>query len=392
MNDEMMCECVENVLTRAISEKKIPGACVAMCRNGKSILRCAKGESDRESHIPMKENAIFRIFSMTKPVTAMATMMLWEEGKLELSDPVWWYFPSFRQKQVEQNGVLEPAKRDILIQDLLNMTSGLPYPDCQCLSQQKMGTFFAEINRRNDTEKPVTTQEFADRIGRDVPLMFQPGEKWAYGTSADILGAVLEKVADMPLDEFYRERIFTPLAMEDTDFWIPAEKRNRLTQLYTWNDAAQDLCVEPDPHLGMTDYHAKPAFCSGGAGLCSTLDDYTKFANCLAGKGLHRESGVRLISENTWRYMTTPQISQNWIDWPQLRGYRYGNLLRVLESPQLAMSNAPKGEFGWDGWTGPYLSVSPNDEESVFVYMIQVCGGSTSDVVRRLRTILFAAS
>ena len=326
-------------------------------------------------------------------VAAVATMQLWESGKLELSDPVSWYIPAFREKLVDVHGELVPAKREICIQDLLNMTSGIPYPDCWSESQKKMGAFYGEIDRRNATDHPVDTQEFARRVGEEVPLLFQPGEKWSYGASADILGAVLEKAADMPLDELYRKQIFQPLGMTDTDFYVPAEKRSRLAQLYQyhWGEDFCGLVIEPDPHLGMTDYRKKPAFFSGGAGLISTMQDYARFANLLAGKGLHRESGVRLIGENTWRYLTTPQLSdaqKTGIDWEQLKGYTYGNLLRVLEDPLVCMTNVPAGEFGWDGWTGPYFCVSPQDG-TVLLYLIQVCGGSTSDIVRKLRAITF---
>ncbi len=385
-------ERVESILARGIQEKKIPGACVSISKKQEELVHMAYGMADRERKIPMQTDALFRIFSMTKPVTAVATMMLWEQGKLELSDPVWWYIPTFRNKQVDENGTLVPAQRDILIQDLLNMTSGIPYPDCWNLSQKKMGTLFAEIDKRNSTDRPISTQEFAARVGNDVPLMFQPGAQWFYGASADVLGAVLERVSDMPLDELYRNLIFQPLDMNDTDFYVPEKKRTRLTQLYIWDDKQNDLRVEPDPHLGMTDYRKKPAFFSGGAGLISTLHDYVQFANMLAGKGTHRKQGVQLLSEHTWRYLTTPQLNiaqKKSIEWPQLAGYSYGNLMRILESPQASMSNAPIGEFGWDGWTGPYFCISPEDDETVLVYLIQVCNGSTSDVMRRLRTTAF---
>lgn len=384
---------VDSVIQKGMQEGKITGACVGVYQNQEEYLCKAYGLADREQETPMRTDTLFRIFSMTKPVTAVATMQLWESGKLELSDPVSWYIPAFREKLVDVHGELVPAKREICIQDLLNMTSGIPYPDCWSESQKKMGAFYGEIDRRNATDHPVDTQEFARRVGEEVPLLFQPGEKWSYGASADILGAVLEKAADMPLDELYRKQIFQPLGMTDTDFYVPAEKRSRLAQLYQyhWGEDSCGLAIEPDPHLGMTDYQKKPAFFSGGAGLISTMQDYARFANLLAGKGLHRESGVRLIGENTWRYLTTPQLSdaqKTGIDWEQLKGYTYGNLLRVLEDPLVCMTNVPAGEFGWDGWTGPYFCVSPQDG-TVLLYLIQVCGGSTSDIVRKLRAITF---
>lgn len=391
MNQEELSRRVSTIVERGIAQGQIAGACVGVYQNQEELLCEAYGLADRESGRAMQTDALFRIFSMTKPVTAVATMMLWERGVLELRDPVHWYIPSFRDKLVEQDGALVPAQEEITIQHLLNMTSGIPYPGWGSESLQQMSRFYDEISRRLDTDHPVDTQEFAARVGAEVPLLFQPGEKWYYGASADILGAVLERAADKPLDELYRELIFAPLGMTETDFWIPAENRSRLAQLYLWNDEKQTLAVEPDPHMGMTDYRKKPAFFSGGAGLVSTLHDYAQFANMLVGKGVHKASGAHLMGEHTWRYLTTPQMTAAQkanIDWPQLTGYSYGNLMRVLENPIACHSNVPAGEFGWDGWTGPYFCVSPSDG-TVLIYLIQACNGSNSDIVRRLRTAVF---
>lgn len=364
---------------------------MGISKKQKHLLMEAYGERDSEQRLPMQQDTLFRAFSLTKPVTAVVTMMLWEEGKLDLGDPLWWYIPAFRHKLVDNGGTLEAAQRDIVLQDLLNMTSGIPYPDCHCMSQRKMAAFYEEIDARLSTQKPVDTQEFARRIGEDVPLLFQPGTRWAYGASADILGAVLERIADMPLDALFRQKVFAPLGMTDTDFYIPAQKRERLAQLYAWSSEKNGLEIEPDPHLGMTDYREKPAFFSAGAGLVTTLKDYMQFADMLAGKGVHKASGECLLGAYTWQYLTTPQLNQSQkkgIDWPQLKGYTYGNLLRILEDPAVCMTNVPKGEFGWDGWTGPYVCISPQDE-TVLLYMVQVCGGSTSGIVRRLRTTTY---
>lgn len=380
---------IDQILARGIQEKKFYGACAAVFRKQELCYMTTAGFADQEKQLPMQPDTLFRMFSMTKPVTAAATMMLWEQGKLELTDPVSWYIPTFHNQMVDAAGKLVPAERELILQDLLNMTSGIPYPDCHTLSQKKMGAFYDEINTRLSTDHPVDTQEFAMRVGKDVPLLFQPGTRWSYGASADILGAVLERVSDLPLDELFRKLIFTPLGMKDTDFYVPEEKRPRLAQLYAWGE--NSLQIEPDPHLGMTDYRKRPAFFSGGAGLISTLSDYAQFANALARRGLHKASGTRLFGEGTWRYLTTPQLSprqKTGIDWPQLKGYTYGNLLRVLENPAACCTCVPAGEFGWDGWTGPYFCVSPEDQ-TVLLYLVQVCGGSTSDIVTRLRNTTF---
>lgn len=380
-----------NIITCGIKEGKIMGACVGVSQNQNTILQQAFGMADKEQQIPMKSDALFRMFSLTKPITAVATMQLWEQGKLELSDPVHWYIPSFRSKTVAQEDCLVPAKREILIQDLLNMTSGIPYPGEGSLAQRMMGTLYSEIDQRLSSSKPMDTQEFASRIGSEIPLEFHPGEQWAYGASADILGAVLERITDMPLDLLYQKQIFQPLDMTDTDFYTPTEKHSRLAQLYAWSNTENKLVIEPDPHLGMTDYRKRPAFFSGGAGLISSLHDYLAFANTLAGKGYHKESGTRLIGEGTWRYLTRPQLNaahRKTFNWPQLAGYTYGNLLRVLENPIACMTNVPAGEFGWDGWTGPYVCIEP-ERQTVLLYLIQVCGGSCSDIVTRLRNTVY---
>lgn len=385
-----MKERVLSILERGRKEEKIPGACVGVWRAGREILSVSCGLADVEKGIPMQKDALFRLFSMTKPVTSLAAMMLWEQGLLQLDDEVSKYIPSFQKMQVAQNGVLVPARREILVQDLLNMTAGIANEGTNSVSQLRIGQIYAAREKRADTENPMTTQEFATLVG-EAPLLFQPGEKWFYGAAADVLGAVLEQAADMPLDTLFREMIFSPLGMTDTDFFIPPEKYPRLAQQYK-RDAQGHLCPTEVAHLGVSDYRKKPAFLSAGAGLVTTMADYAKFANCLAGRGTHRAGNVRLLGEHTWRYMTAAKLTpsqRSTMDWPQLRGYSYGNLLRVLDDPAARFTNAPKGEFGWDAWTGSYLSVSPLEDETVLLYFIQVLDGSSSDVVWRLRAAAF---
>ncbi len=384
---------ITRTLENAIASNLLAGACVGVYQDGKPLCTLAVGDADRERKKPMQMDAIFRIFSMTKPVTAMAVMQLWEHGMLDLTDPLYWYFPEFQNMQVDENGVLTPANRPITIKDLLNMTSGIPYPDCWSLSQKRAATLYDEINERLGTDTPVSTQEFCRRFG-EIPLMFQPGTRWAYGASADILGGVIEKTADMPLDEYLKQNIFQPLGMQDTDFFVPQEKQSRFAQLYTWDNENGGICIEPDPHLGMNDYLTKPAFLSGGAGLVSTLADYAAFANVLANGGTHPELQVRLLGARTWKYMQTPQLTsqqKQTLEWESLIGHSYGNLMRVLENPNAFCTNAPAGEFGWDGWTGTYMTICPEHRLAI-VYLIQNCGAGVSNVVRKIRTIAYGAA
>lgn len=380
----------ERVIESGIKCSKFVGACLGVYIEGKPVYESAMGMSDREKNIPMTKDTLFRMFSMTKPVTSLAAMQLWERGVIDLTHPLQWYFPEFKNSKALENGKLVSADRDILIKDLLNMTSGIPYPDIWNESQKQASVVYDEINRRLSTDSPMSTAEFCRKMG-SVPLMFQPGAEWAYGASADILGGVIERASDMPLDEYYRKYIFEPLNMSDTDFWVSPEKRDRFAQLYTWDGENGCLKTEPDPHLGMNDYLTKPAFISGGAGLISTLSDYAAFANTLANGGENPELGVRLIGKNTWKYMRTPQLNasqQKTVLWDSLVGHSYGNLLRVLVNPNDYTTNAPVGEFGWDGWTGTYMTICPEEKLSM-VYLIQNCGAGVNDVVRSLRNIVY---
>lgn len=383
---------ITSAIERGIADSKLAGACVGVYCEGKPLFEAAIGNADREEGIPMKKDTLFRMFSMTKPVTATAAMQLWERGKLDLTDPLCWYIPEFSDMMVSDGDKLIPAKRDILIKDLLNMTSGIPYPDVWCESQKCAAKVYDEINDRLSTDSPMSTMEFCRKMG-SVPLMFQPGAEWAYGASADILGGVIEKITDMPYDEYLRKNIFEPLEMNDTDFWVPEEKRDRFAQLYTWDNEKGGIKVEPDPHLGMNDYLTKPAFISGGAGLVSTLSDYAAFANVLANGGMNPEKGVRLMGERTWKYMRSAQLTpeqQASVQWESLIGHSYGNLMRVLTEPSAFVTNAPAGEFGWDGWTGTYMTVCPEYRLSI-VYLIQNCGAGVSDVIRKIRAVVYGA-
>lgn len=383
---------IKAAIERGIAESKLVGACVGVYCDGKPLYEAAIGNADREKAVPMKKDTLFRMFSMTKPVTATAVMQLWERGVIGLTDPLCWYIPEFSGMMVAEGDKLVPAKRDILIKDLLNMTSGIPYPDCWNESQKCAAKIYDEINDRLSTDSPMSTMEFCRKMG-SVPLMFQPGAEWAYGASADILGGVVERVADIPYDEYLRKNIFQPLGMNDTDFWVHEEKRDRFAQLYIWDNEKGGLRIEPDPHLGMNDYLTKPALISGGAGLVSTLSDYASFANTLANGGMNPEKGVRLIGERTWKYMKSAQLTtdqQASVQWESLIGHSYGNLMRVLTEPNDFVTNAPAGEFGWDGWTGTYMTVCPEHKLSI-VYLIQNCGAGVSDVVRKIRTIVYGA-
>lgn len=381
---------IEKIVNSEIENKNIVGASVCVCRHGEYIYRNNFGWADKEKNIPMKDNTIFRMYSMTKPITAVAAMILMERGQLDLMQPVSDFIDTFEKQKVIAWGEDKPkdAKGKILIRDLLNMTSGLVYP-----GDWSEAVKYADVLFRENTDKilsgnGMSTYDFARAMG-ELPLAFEPSEQWCYGTSADVLGAVIEIASGKKFSEFLRDEIFVPLGMEDTGFFVPEEKRERFAQLYT-DDENGNLIPFNSLHLCVGDYTAPPAFESGGAGLVSTADDYMKFANMLLNKGEYK--GVRILGRKTVDFMTKPQLSENqkkYCQWDSLAGYSYGNLMRIMENPGLSGSNGDTGEFGWDGWTGVYFTINPA-EDMVIMYMIQRCGAGFTQGVRKIRSAVYS--
>ena len=252
-----------------------------------------------------------------------------------------------------------------------------------------MQALWDEVQRNQAKGKELGTVDFANRMGQ-MPLAFAPGSRWQYGTSADVMGAVIEVISGMHFGEFLKKEIFDPLGMEDTGFWIPEEKRGRFAQVY--RPTEDGLAPYTDAHLCiLPTYPHEPAFQSGGAGLLSTIEDYAKFASMLANEG--EWNGVRILSRRTVRYMRRSQLTdeqKKTMQWASLRGHGYGNFMRVLEDEGQAPSLGGKGEFGWDGWLGAYFCVSPEDN-LVLLYMMQKVDTGTVDVTRKVRSAVFAA-
>lgn len=374
---------IETLITRAISNDEISGASICAAQHGRIIYRECFGYRDKENKLPMENDTIFRMFSMTKPVTAAAAMILTERGLIRYTDPVKYYIPAFESMIVEDEKGTRPANRDITIRDLLSMTSGLVYPEDNPAGC-KMGGIFDEIKRGNASGAQLTTMEIAEKIGRS-PLMFSPGERWHYGTSADIMGAVIEAVSGMKYSDFLRKEIFEPLDMQDTGFYIPKEKYHRLAQIYDRKE--NGLVPYEDFYLGLTDYKAPPAFESGGAGLVSTIDDYLKFGQMLleGGRNILSRSSASLMTENMLN-----DVQKSFAhEWDSVKGYGYGCFMRILEDRTAGGYLAGQGEFGWDGWTGNYFSADPKND-LVFLYFIQNCGAGTTDLMHRVKNIIYS--
>ena len=387
----MMKQLLDSMIEQTLANGQFVGANAAVYRDGECLYLHSAGMADKERGRAMTPDTIFRIYSLTKPVTAVAVMQLVEQGRLHPDFPVSWYLPEFRDPKVyEADGSVRPAAREILVQDLLNMTSGLPYPNCLNRTQQDVASFYGDMAEVRDTPQAIDTMEYCRRMAA-IPLEFDPGTHWDYGTSADILGGVVQAVSGTEYREYLRQNIFLPLGMEDTDFYVPKEKQARFAQAYMQSE--DGLVPDTDCHLGLNNYLTLPAFISGGAGLCSTITDYARFANTLANGGTSKE-GVRILGRQALDYIRTPQVMGEGFrqdqQWDSLRGYDYGSLVRVLTNKARAGTIASLGEYGWDGWTGTYFCVDPAEKLSI-LFWIQVANAGTSPAAKLMRNIVYGA-
>ncbi len=358
-------------------------------RNGEPIYAKTAGYADRENGIRTAPDTIFHLFSMSKPVTAAAVMKLWEDGRIDLLDPVSKYLPAFEGQKVRgADGVLRDPLKPVFIQDLLNMTSGIPYPT-ETDETPEMNALFDEAMAAADTPRAMTTRELADRIG-SIPLVFEPGQSWRYGASADVLGALVEAVSGMRFGEYLQKNFFDPLGMEDTGFFVPPEKLHRLATIYRMPPHQEPVAYH-GRHLVILDYTSAPAFESGGAGLFSTVKDYAAFGEMLLNEGVYH--GRRILDPETVRFMRAGQLDarqQADFGWPSLRGYTYGSLMRILVSPGQQGVVCGPGAFGWDGWTGPYVELHP-EKKVCFVLMTAQIDCDTTPNLRKIRNRFYRA-
>lgn len=382
-------EKMQKVLQQAVDEKIIAGGNLMTLQDGRELCYQEAGMADVAGGVPVRRDTIFRMYSMSKPITSAAAMILMERGVIDLMDPVSRYLPGFVGQKVWTPEGPKPVRREMLIKDLLSMTSGLPYGDESNEAGRQSQLIFDEAIARLRTEHPMTTVELANRLGRN-DLHFQPGEHFMYGTSADVMGAVVEIASGMSFGEFLRKEIFEPLGMEDTGFYVPEEKQSRLSKVYTNGKVPQEYTFD---HLAiMNEMKRPPAFESGGAGLVSTIDDYAAFAKMLLGGGLY--NGHRILSERTVQYMTTCHLNEQQLmtlrrDWNGLDGYSYGNFMRVMMDPGRAYYMAFEGEYGWSGWLGSYFFNAPK-EKLTFLLMFQLTDSGITRLTRCLRNVLAA--
>ncbi|BBF45443.1 beta-lactamase class C and other penicillin binding proteins [Lachnospiraceae bacterium KM106-2] len=378
-------ECLNALFENEMREDHLRGASVLVYQKGKVWFQNFYGTC--------KEDTIYKIYSMSKPITAVAAMILYERGQLDLFEPVKKYIPSVGHlKVIDENGVHE-AKNEMLVHHLLNMTSGIVYPGEEDLPAKEMAKKQQELLKQVADGKKLDTFSICNALG-DCPVAFEPGTQWRYGASADLLAAIVEVISGMKYSEFLKKEIFEPLGMVDTGFTIPKEKIDRFATFYNCLDEEghlREVDAEDRQWLGITDPTKEPNIESGGGGLYSTLQDYFKFARMLLGKGSFE--GKQILGRKTVEFMSENQILpelMKYLEWDALRGFGYGNLMRTKLSNAKAESNGSVGEFGWDGLAGTYFSIVP-DEEMVILYMQQHKHGADYSVRRKMRQIIFGA-
>jgi CubicO group peptidase (beta-lactamase class C family) len=367
------------------------GGVALIIRNGKIAYYKAAGYNDLDTKAVMQKENIFRIASQTKAITSVAMMMLFEEGKFQLDDAVAKYIPAFGKQQVldkfnaaDTTYNTVPAKSDITIRQLFTHTSGLGY--AQIGSKEANAIYAKSKITAGIGVKDDKLLDAMNRLGK-LPLMHQPGEKWTYGLNSDLLGCLVEVISGMSLNNFFRTRIFEPLGMADTYFFIPQQKSARLVNLYREDSTGHLIKADGNMLNGPTVANyplISSTYYSGGAGLSSTIYDYGIFLQMLLNNGVY--NGKRLLSRNTIRIMTMNQIG----DLAIWGGEKFGLGFAVITENNSGKTLAQAGTYSWGGAFATSYWVDPK-EKMVLLFYRQLQGGTHGDVVEKFRALVYGA-
>ena len=376
---------VQNTLSRFVSEGQIAGCSARIMKDDEVRFEGCFGYANLEKKTPISDQTIFPIASMSKVITVVGLMQLYEQGLFKLWDPVSSYLPGFKNPKIAREKpdgtvFIVPAKGEVTLRQLFTMTSGVPYAGTDTaaarIANEKGNEYLAE----HHTMPP--TVEYCNLVGQ-LPLAFEPGERWMYGFSIDVLGAVIEVLSGQTLGAYLKEHIFDPLGMTDTGFFVPAEKQERIATLYQIHEGMKPS----DRQYPME----KPIFESGGGGLFSTLRDYSRFAQMLLHGGTL--DGVRILGRKTIDLIATDHLTpeqQATHNWDTQRGYGYGLGVRVMTHPEAADINGSVGEWGWDGAFGNWFCVDPK-ENLTCVYFTTNLPGDHYRFIPKLMASMYAS-
>ncbi len=391
--------------TRYIEAGRFPGTQLLVYRRGKLVHSSSQGLADLERKVPVKDDTIFRIYSMTKPITSIAFMMLVEEGRVALDEPVHRYIPEWKSLGVFQAGVTpafltRPPSRPMQIVDLMRHTSGLTY------GFQQRGNVDAAYREMKigEVEKAGKLQSMITDLAK-IPLEFSPGEAWNYSVSTDVIGYLIGQISGKPFEQFLQERIFDPLEMKDTGFFVPSAKAHRLAACYSASpqgamtfhatDRKGGLTLQDDP--ATSSFLSPPSFISGGGGLCSTAADYLTFCRALLNGG--ELGGVRLVGPKTLALMTSnhlpggrtlPELSRSLFSEATYHGIGFGLGFSVTLDPAKTLIPGSAGEYAWGGAATTSFWIDPA-EELIAIFMTQVLPSTATAIRRELRTMIYAA-
>jgi len=381
------------LMQRTVDQKQIAGIVTILARHGKVVEYRTYGQRDMASGAPMTKDVIFRDFSMTKPVTGVAMMILYEQGKWLPSDPIAKFIPEFAHLKVYKGTgadgkmILVDPDHAPTMRELMTHTAGFTYGFFGDTPVDKM-------YREENLLASKNLQEFVEKLSR-IPLLYQPGKGWTYSMSMDIEGYIVEKLSGQSLPDFMRDRIYQPLGMRDAGFFVPAEKRNRFTTLYRTGPNGE-LIADASTSRRSGDYDVQPPMPSGGGGMVSTAEDYYRFAQMLANGG--ELDGKRILSPATVKLMASNHVpaelltGQFGIGYQVMRpGFGYGYNGAVVFDPLEANLPDGKGEFFWDGAAGTWFWVDPTNDV-VFIGMIQrMLGPASPNLEYESRSAVYGA-
>ncbi|MBT5240429.1 MAG: beta-lactamase family protein [Rhodospirillaceae bacterium] len=355
-------ERIAPVMQAHVDEGRLSGAAMVIIRDGKIVYRDTVGYADIENETPLTEDSVFRIYSMTKAITTTAAMSLIEEGRLRLTDPVSKFIPSFADMKVYVSGegddmVVEGQKSPMTIHHLLTHTSGIPYGG----RSPAMATY-NDVN----TSGATTLAELVNVISQK-PLVFQPGDRWLYGLSTDVMGYVVEVVSGQPFEDFIADRITTPLGMDDTSFVLTPNLRGRVATAYEQGDGRIKLAGG----LGVRSYEPEDVIPSGGGGLLSTPADYARFAQMLLNGGVLGD--VRILSPRSVELMSRNHMSDEQKFSP---GMGFGLGFAIAEDPGLRKSFLSEGSYSWAGAADTHFWIDP-EKNLIGIAMTQIIGNSS---------------
>ena len=377
-----------------VDEGRFPGCSCLVTRHGEEAYFHAFGHRDVEGNLTMERDTVVRIYSMSKPITSVALMTLYEQGKFQLDDPVSKFIPSWSDLRVYENGdgatmVTSPTTVPVTIKHLLTHTSGLTYG---FMNSHPVDALYRNASIGGERQGS-TLQDMIDDLA-DIPLSFTPGSRWNYSVATDVCGYLVQLFSDIDLDVFVRERITKPLGMNDTGYQVPASSKDKFAACYRYKRGG-GFELQDNPAGSV--YHQRPKFFSGGGGMVATIDDYSRFAQMLLNRG--EFGGHRILGRKAVEYMATNHMpghvdlaamGQPVFSETSYHGIGFGLGFSVVLDPAAAGVLDSPGEFAWGGAASTYFWVDPLEDMTV-VFLTQLLPSSTHPIRRELKPLIYQA-